>query len=90
MVHAMLYLIIIIYLISGYVSASALINNVLVIPVDLRFARSDTGEAILDIHYLMKWVLLAAASLHIAGALRHLVWTKDDVFSRITFPKRKT
>jgi len=88
-VHASLYLILIAYVVTGYVSASALTNNALLAPADLAFARSDMGETLLETHYLLKWVLLATVSLHIAGAFKHLVWKQPEVLSHMTFTKAK-
>jgi cytochrome b561 len=88
-VHASLYLCMIAYVVSGYISASGLNNPFLIWPIDKSFARSDMGETILDWHYSLKWVLLALVTLHVLGALKHLLWDKDDTFSHMTLRPRK-
>lgn len=87
--HLALYLVMIAYVVSGYVSASGLNTPALLAPVDIGFARSDMGERFLDAHYQLKWVLLALVSLHIFGALKHKFWDKDDTLSKMTFTNRK-
>ncbi|WP_341368318.1 cytochrome b/b6 domain-containing protein [Yoonia sp. BS5-3] len=88
-VHFGLYGTMIAFVITGYVSASALSSNSLIAPVDITFARSDTGEWLLDIHYMLKWVLLGFFGLHLAGALKHLLIDRDDSFSHMTFTSKK-
>lgn len=87
-VHVALYICLIAFVASGYVSASALSNNMLLFPVDLAFARSDLGEQILEIHYRLKWVLLALFALHFAGAMKHALWDRDDTLSHMLPSKR--
>ena len=88
-VHLGLYSAMIAFVITGYVSASALSNNSLVAPVSIGFARSDTGEWLLEIHYMLKWVLLGFFGLHLAGALKHLIIDRDDSFSHMTFTSKQ-
>lgn len=77
-VQIALYAAMIVAVVTGYVSASALRENMLLLPVDLAFARSDIGETMLETHYLMKWVLLGLVTLHISGALKHHFIDRDD------------
>jgi len=84
MVQLALYGVLIAYVTTGYVSASADTSNALLAPVGLGFALSDTGERLLEIHYLLKWVLLGLVALHVAGALKHLIIDRDDTFSQMT------
>ncbi len=70
--------------ITGYVSASAISSNLLLLPVDLGFARSDSGEWLLEVHYLMKWILLALVLAHIAGALKHHLIDRDATLRNMT------
>jgi cytochrome b561 len=88
-VHGALYICMIAFAITGYISASGLNNPFLIWPADKSFARSDLGEMILDWHYALKWVLLVLVTLHILGALKHLIWDKDDTFSHMTLRSRK-
>ncbi|MCG3268236.1 cytochrome b [Yoonia sp. I 8.24] len=87
--HAALYLCMIALVVTGYVSASGLNTPYLLWPVDQTFARSDMGETLLDWHYSLKWMLLALVTLHILGALKHLLWDKDDTFTHMTPISRK-
>jgi len=89
-VQAGLYLCMIAFVITGYVSASAEIDNVLIAPVSLAFARSDIGELLLEAHYMAKWVLLALLLFHIAGALKHAIWDKDNTLSNMTYHSKRT
>lgn len=36
-----------------------------------------------DVHEWLAWSLLALAALHIAAAIKHLVWDRDDVAARM-------
>ncbi|MDO6591136.1 hypothetical protein DS901_16835 [Loktanella sp. D2R18] len=87
--HVALYICMIAFVVTGYVSASGLNTPNLLWPVDQTFARSDTGETLLDWHYSLKWVLLGLVALHILGALKHLLWDKDDTFTHMTLRSRK-
>ena len=82
-VHFGLYAVLIAFVVTGYVAASAETRNALVAPVGLGFARSDTGEALLETHYALKWALLALFALHIAGALKHTLIDRDTTLSRM-------
>lgn len=86
-VQLALYGVLIAFVVTGYVSASAETSNALIAPVSLAFALSDTGEQFLDLHYMLKWVLLGLIGLHVAGALKHLIIDRDDTFSQMTFNK---
>ena len=88
-VQVALYGLLVAYVASGYVSASAETSNALLAPVGLGFALSDTGEQLLELHYKLKWVLLGLVGLHIAGALKHLIVDRDDTFSQMTFSTQK-
>jgi len=87
-VQVALYGLIIAFLVTGYVSASALTSNSLLFPVDLAFARSATGEAFLNTHYTLKWVLLGLLSLHIAGAMKHHFIDRDTTLTSIWFRQK--
>lgn len=82
-VHIGLYLILAAYVVTGYVSASAFSTPFLVFPADRGFARSDTGEWLLEIHYSLKWVLLTTLVVHLAAVAKHALIDKDTTFSRM-------
>ena len=82
-VHIALYLCLICFAVTGYVSASALTNSDLLFPVERSFARSDTGDILLEIHYALKWVLLVLLCLHLAGALKQVIWGRPQTVSNM-------
>jgi cytochrome b561 len=82
-VHIALYLCLICFAVTGYVSASALTNTDLLFPVERSFARSDTGDILLEIHYALKWVLLVLLCLHLAGALKQVFWGRTETVSNM-------
>jgi len=88
-VHLALYLCLIAYVLTGYVSASAESTNALVAPLSFAFARSDFGELLLETHYILKWVLLGLVGLHVAAALKHHLWDKDTTLTHMTFSKNR-
>ena len=88
-VHIGLYAAMIAFVVTGYVAASALRDNVLLIPLDIGFARSDLGETFLETHYALKWVLAGLLFLHIAGAIKHVLIDRDETFSSIWPSKRE-
>lgn len=87
-VHFGLYLCLIAFVITGYVSASALSDTALLFPVDRAFARSERGELLLDAHYALKWVLLGLFTLHFAGTIKHSLIDRDDTLARMLAPKK--
>ncbi|MEO0487021.1 MAG: cytochrome b/b6 domain-containing protein [Pseudomonadota bacterium] len=88
LVHIGLYATLFAFVVTGYVSASAESRNALLAPVGLAFARSDTGELLLEIHYLLKWVLLAFFALHLGGALKHHFIDRDGTLSRMSLSRK--
>ena len=86
-VHWGLYLTMTLFVVTGYVSASALGENALMFPVDLVFARSDFGEQLLEMHYMLKWVLLALFSLHLAAVVKHMIWDRDATLHHMSLPQ---
>ncbi len=89
LVHLALYAVLLVYVGTGYVAASAFQDPDLIWPADLAFARSDTGELLLELHYTLKWVLLTLMTIHVAGALKHLVVPRENALHNITFTSRK-
>jgi len=45
----------------------------------------ETAEKFFDIHSVLIWVLVALVTLHILGALKHLLLDKDGTFQRMWF-----
>ena len=51
----------------------------------------DTAEGFFSIHAILIWVLIALVALHVAGALKHLLFEKDGVFQRMWLkPQHRT
>ncbi len=88
-VHIALYLCLFAFVITGYVAASGETDSALLAPLSLTFARSDTGEWLLEAHYTLKWILLALFALHVAGAMKHTFIDKDRTLARMSFTSRK-
>ena len=86
-VQLCLFCLLIAVFVTGDESASDLSNNMLLIPGDLAFARSDTGEVLLEVHYALKWALLALFGLHFAGAMKHTLIDRDGTLSAMWFSK---
>ena len=86
-VHAGLYATMIIFVVTGYVAASAFRTPTLLFPVDQGFARGDLGETLLYTHYNMKWVLLALVAAHVAGALKHHFIDRDNTLRNMISSK---
>lgn len=87
--HLALYLCLIAYVATGYVSASALGDTSLLVPANIGFARSDMGEQLLELHFALKWVLLGLVALHLFGVLKHALWDRDTTLSNMTFTSSK-
>ena len=89
LVHLVLYGLIFAMLITGYVMVSA---SPLPLPIALPggwhipnliapdFALSETMKTL---HHRLAWVLLGLVTLHIAAALKHRFWDRDDVLQSI-------
>ncbi len=43
----------------------------------------DTAETFFELHENLAWIMVGLISLHVAGALKHLVIDKDDVVKRM-------
>lgn len=87
LIHIGFYVLLAVYVMTGYVSASAFSDPELIWSVDRAFSRSDIGDQLLELHYRLKWVLLAVAGLHISAVLKHVVVDRDQTFSRMWFIK---
>ncbi len=89
LVHLALYAVLLVYVTTGYVAASAFQDPDLLWPAGLAFARSDMGEQLLELHYALKWVLLSLVALHVVGALKHLILPRENALMNMTLPPRK-
>lgn len=88
-IHLGFYVILLAYVATGYVAASALSDPALIAPLSKAFARSDLGETLLYVHYGLKWLLLGAIALHVAGALKHALFDHDQTLRTMWFQSPK-
>ncbi len=84
-VHLVLYGLIFAVLISGYVMIS---SSPLPLPIELPGGGHvpnliapdfDLSEQMKTLHHRLAWVLLGLVGLHIAAALKHRLWDRDEV-----------
>ena len=83
-----LYILLIAYVVTGYVSASGLRSTELLFPIDVAFARSDLGDLFMQAHFALKWVLLAVLALHVLGTLKDSFIDRDNTFRNMWITKR--
>ena len=88
LVKITLYVLLIAYVVTGYVTASGLRSSEMVFPINVAFARSDLGDLFMEAHFALKWVLLAALALHVLGTLKHSFIDRDDTFRNIWITKK--
>lgn len=90
-IHVLLYLLMLLIPISGYLGASYSKSGVQVFGLATphwALPDHDTAEQFFAIHSLLIWVLVALVSLHILAALKHLLLDRDHVFQRMGFKLR--
>ena len=83
-----LYILLIAYVVTGYVSASGLRSSELLFPINVAFARSDLGDLFMEAHFALKWVLLVVLALHLLGTLKHSLIDRDNTFRNIWITKK--
>ena len=83
-----LYILLIAYVVTGYVSASGLRSTELLFPINVAFARSDLGDLFMEAHFALKWVLLVVLALHVFGTLKHSFIDRDNTFRNIWITKK--
>ena len=88
LVKVTLYILLVAYVISGYVTASGLRSTELIFPINVAFARSDLGDLFMEVHFTLKWVLLAVLALHVLGTLKHSFIDRDNTFRNIWITKK--
>ena len=72
-----LYVLLVAYVATGYVTASGLRSTELLFPINVAFARSDVGDLFMEAHFALKWVFLAVLALHVLGTLKHSLIDRD-------------
>ena len=88
LVKVTLYILLIAYVVTGYVTASGLRSTELIFPINVAFARSNLGDLFMEIHFTLKWVLLAVLALHVLGTLKHSFIDRDNTFRNIWITKK--
>lgn len=86
--QAMLYLLMVLMPLSGYLGSSFSKSGVHLFGMDLaQWAMLDHNNKkfFFNLHSVLIWVLVALLSVHVLGALKHLLLDKDGVFQRIGF-----
>lgn len=84
----LLYVLMVLMPLTGYLGASYSEHGVQLFGTNLpswAAANHDNAEWFFDIHGTMIWVLAILLTVHVAGALKHLVLDKDGTFSRMWF-----
>lgn len=84
--HILMYLLLVAMPIAGYLGASFSGEPVAYFGVPLpSWAGKSDGlkEQLFSAHSIMAWILVAVISLHVLGALKHLLIDKDGVFFRM-------
>lgn len=88
--HGLLYLLMVVIPISGWVMSSAagipvVYFGVLQLP-DLVAKNKELLETMKSVHYVLNYALLAIVLLHVAAALKHHYVDRDDVLARMLPP----
>ena len=83
-----LYVLLVAYVVTGYVTASGLRSTELLFPINVAFARSDVGDLFMVAHFALKWVLLAVLALHVLGTIKHSFIDRDKTFRNIWITKK--
>ncbi len=90
--HVVLYLLMIALPVTGYLGASYTRAGVkwfgMATP-QWALPNHDRAEQFFALHQVFVWTLVVLVTLHVAGALRHLLVDRDGVFSRMWFASRR-
>jgi cytochrome b561 len=89
--QAGLYLLMVAVPLAGYLAASYTKSGVLFFGLATPHWAVPSPEQVeryAGIHATLAWSLAALAGLHVAAALKHLLWDKDGVFQRMS-PRRR-
>lgn len=90
--HGLLYLLMVVIPVTGYLGASYTKAGVAWFGTATpRWATPDHdfAEQMFQIHGTLVWVLVALVALHVAGALKHWLVDKDNTFQRMSFRSRR-
>ena len=84
--QGVMYLVMLLIPVAGYVGASYSKEGAPFFGIATPLwatADHDTAERFFDIHGTLIWVLVALLTFHVLGALKHLLIDKDGIFDRI-------
>jgi cytochrome b561 len=90
--HWLLYLLMVVIPITGYLGASHTKAGVQWFgKVTPRWAEPnhDLADQLFEIHGTLVWVLVALVALHVAGALKHWLIDKDGTFQRMGYGRHR-
>jgi cytochrome b561 len=90
--HALLYVLMIVLPITGYVGASyskAGVQWFGMATPKWAVADHDRAEQLFGVHGVLVWVLVAVAAVHALAGLKHLLIDRDRVFQRMWFARRR-
>ena len=88
LVKITLYILLVAYIITGYVTASGLKSTELLFPINVALARSDLGDLFMEAHFALKWVLLVVLGLHVLGTIKHSLIDRDNTLRNIWITKK--
>jgi cytochrome b561 len=90
--HGLLYVLMVALPITGYLGASYSKAGVRWFGIETpRWVAPDhaTAELFFDAHGVLLWTTVVLVLLHVAGALKHLLVDKDEVFQRMWRPRQR-
>ncbi len=90
--QAMLYLLMVLMPITGYLGASYSKTGVKLFGEDTprwTLPDHDLSEQFFGVHAVLIWVLIVLIGLHVLGAINHGLIRKDGVFQRMTFKRQR-
>lgn len=91
LVHKLLFVLCIVMPVTGWIMASAWGNTSIAIAPFVHipavtYKDPDFAKAMLGLHIVVAWTIIGLLSLHIAGALYHVLIKRDDIVKRILPP----
>ena len=87
-VQILLLIVMIAFVVTGFVAASGLRDPSLIWPLPLSFARSEMAESLTEVHFFLKIPLVALILVHMCAVLKHAFWDKDHTLQGIWFKRR--
>ena len=92
-VHRLLYCLLLVLFISGYLISTADGRSIEVwgiFEVPSFIAAKQQEEWAGDVHEILAWLIIACVSLHTMAAIKHHIKDKDNTLRRILRPLRQT